>query len=87
MRQTNSLKHAFPPGRQGEIRIELCSDGDNAFTLTVSDNGVGIPKDVDIHNTTSLGLTIVKGYAEFELGGTLDHQITDGTKFTVNWTL
>ena len=39
---TNSLKHAFPDGRSGTIRIRLVRDGD-AVLLQVSDNGVGSP--------------------------------------------
>ena len=50
---SNSLKHAFPDRDKGEIQIKLQSDENKEcktesckstnFTLTVSDNGVGIP--------------------------------------------
>jgi two-component sensor histidine kinase len=36
---TNSLKYAFPEGREGVIDVALKSDG--GLTLAVSDNGVG----------------------------------------------
>jgi two-component sensor histidine kinase len=53
---SNCLKHAFPKGREREIRIELGSDDDGQFTLMVSDNGVGFPNDLDFRETESLGL-------------------------------
>src|SRR5262249_23486699 len=37
---SNSLKHAFPDGRDGEIYIEFRTDQEQ-YTLTVRDNGVG----------------------------------------------
>src|SRR5690606_1388990 len=46
---SNSLKHAFPEGKEGEIRIQLRREEKNdkihesLFSLTISDNGKGIP--------------------------------------------
>ncbi|MGQ0671531.1 MAG: sensor histidine kinase [Hyphomicrobium sp.] len=37
----NALKHAFPDGRAGKIRIRLEQATDGGARLTVSDNGVG----------------------------------------------
>lgn len=55
---SNSLKHAFSADRKGAIRIDLAPDVDKKFTLIVSDNGVGFPKDLDFRNTASLGYAI-----------------------------
>ena len=38
---TNSLKHAFPFGRAGEIRVSLRRGEDGDTALTITDNGVG----------------------------------------------
>ncbi len=57
---SNSLKHAFPLGRKGEINIDFHLEADNYFHLTVRDNGVGIPPELNIDKTTSLGLQLVK---------------------------
>ncbi len=48
---SNSLKHAFPCERNGEINIELRSVNEDEFELKVSDDGIGIPEDLDIENT------------------------------------
>src|SRR5271157_172960 len=43
---SNCLKHAFPDGRQGIIRISVALES-NEFQFMVSDNGVGIREDFD----------------------------------------
>ena len=49
---------AFPGQNRGEVSITLFRSGKN-YLLEVADNGVGIPDDVDIKKTDSLGLLIV----------------------------
>jgi PAS domain S-box-containing protein len=56
---SNALKHAFPNGREGEIRIELKSDS-GMVLLSVEDNGVGIPDTASYWSRGSLGLRLVK---------------------------
>ena len=55
---TNSLKHAFPAGRPGEIRVEL-SSREGAIVLRVLDDGVGLPPGFNCRSSRSLGLRIV----------------------------
>jgi two-component sensor histidine kinase len=38
---TNALKHAFPAGRAGEIRVKLRRATDGQSALTIADNGIG----------------------------------------------
>src|SRR6185369_2875231 len=56
---SNSLKYAFPKGGAGKIKVELNLEGNNNFTLVVSDDGVGFPKELDFRTTESLGLQLV----------------------------
>jgi len=57
---TNSLKHAFPPGEDGNITIETFKDKNGKITLIVRDDGIGIPESIDINNIESLGLQLVQ---------------------------
>lgn len=57
----NSLKHAFPGHRPGGIVVGYQSHGPN-WTLSVTDNGVGIPKDA-ASATPGLGTSIVTALA------------------------
>lgn len=60
---TNSLKHAFPESKSGEIDINCKGDADGRLTLIVRDNGVGLPANVDMRSLDTLGLNLVKNLA------------------------
>jgi two-component sensor histidine kinase len=58
----NALKHAFPGGRGGKIKIDYISHGPN-WTLSVGDDGVGMPKDAG-DASPGLGTSIVEALAK-----------------------
>ena len=64
---SNSLKHAFPDGRQGEIKVQLSRTSDSMVRLVVSDNGIGMPAGLDHESATTLGLKLI-----YTLSGQLD---------------
>ncbi len=80
---TNSLKHAFPDSRQGEIGIELAKTGINKLILIFTDNGVGFPVKVNFPHSQSLGLQLIQSLVE-QLRGEIS-LITNaqGTTFTI----
>lgn len=80
---SNCLKHAFTDGRQGEITVDLTTSEKRAL-LTVKDNGVGIPADLDIKNTGTLGMQLVYTLAE-QLEGTVTIDSTNGTIFKIDF--
>ncbi|MDY9926758.1 MASE3 domain-containing protein [Methanosarcina sp.] len=92
---SNSLKHAFPEGTEGEIRISLYglddsrTEGKTAklkkgsdlqFTLIVADNGKGLPENIDFRNTDSLGLQLVNILVE-QIEGSIELKRNSGTKY------
>jgi two-component sensor histidine kinase len=77
---SNALKHAFPNDMRGEIKIELKMDGGADVILIVTDNGVGIPGELDLSQTTTLGLQLVNLLGE-QLGGELDINRANPTRF------
>jgi two-component sensor histidine kinase len=58
----NALKHAFPGGRGGKIRVDYLSHGPN-WTLSVGDDGAGMPDDL-ASATPGLGTSIVEALAK-----------------------
>lgn len=56
---TNALKHGFPGGRGGEVRVALHTDATGQVHLQVSDDGVGLPADFETKRALSLGLQLV----------------------------
>ena len=81
---SNSLKHAFPADRHGEISIAFRLDGDSQYRLTVGDNGVGIPGGLDFRNTKSLGLRLVNALTA-QLEGTIEVGPGGGTTFKITF--
>ncbi|MGC9516782.1 MAG: PAS domain S-box protein [Methanomicrobiales archaeon] len=80
---SNSMKHAFPKGKAGEITIELYSKH-SEYTLSVSDNGIGFPEDLDYKNTSSLGLQLVNSLTD-QIGGTIELDRVQGTNFKIKF--
>jgi PAS domain S-box-containing protein len=70
---SNALKHAFPGGRSGHVRVALQPvAGEPArWCLAVTDDGVGLPRDFDARRGHSLGLQLVADLAG-QLHGTHD---------------
>jgi PAS domain S-box-containing protein len=56
---TNSLKHAFPAGRGGEVRVTLHTTAEGHIELRVCDDGIGLPADFVQRQGHSLGLQLV----------------------------
>ncbi len=82
---SNSLEHAFPDNKEGEIYIELkCSQG-GTLTLTVKDNGIGLPGHIDPVNRDSLGLNLVFTLAERQLKGSVNVNRNRGTEFIIEF--
>ena len=78
---SNSLKYAFPKGKNGKIHVSLKRQH-NKYELTISDNGIGFPEDLDFRNTKSLGLQLVNNLVE-QIDGEITLDYSQGTKFTI----
>jgi two-component system, sensor histidine kinase PdtaS len=61
---TNAIKYAFPDHRNGTITVSFKRVTHNRMRLTVIDNGVGLPKNFDIHRATSMGMKLMAGLSE-----------------------
>lgn len=82
---TNSLKHAFPDGRQGVVHVSLARDAAGGCVLSVSDDGrgFGVP---DLDRATTLGLSLVKTLAR-QLRGRVEVGGADGTEVHIHFPL
>ncbi len=81
---SNALKYAFPDKRQGIIDVSV-KEKNKKITISIADNGVGIPAHIDYRNTDSLGLQLVVTLVE-QINGILQVENKKGTKFTVEFT-
>jgi PAS domain S-box-containing protein len=81
---SNSLKHAFPDGREGAITIAMQRTNGDKIELIVSDNGIGFPEDMDFRKTKSLGMQVVITLVK-QLGGAIELVRNTGTAFRVRF--
>jgi PAS domain S-box-containing protein len=87
---SNALKYAFPEDGEGEIKIKLCREKENnkthksLFSLTISDNGKGIPEDLKLENLESLGLRLVTLLVE-QVDGKIELKRGQGTEFRITF--
>ena len=68
---TNSLKHAFPDNRKGQINISLTKGESNIIILVYSDDGVGFPPGFNFEKHDSFGLKLIFNLAEDQMSGKL----------------
>ncbi len=57
---SNALKYAFTAKEKGNLSISLKLEKDKLLLLTVSDDGIGIPKKIKFSSTKTLGLRLVR---------------------------
>jgi two-component sensor histidine kinase len=81
---TNALKYAFPRGRGGRVRISISRGERGRFVLAVSDNGTGLPQDIDLEQPETLGLQIVRDLVR-QLDGRLAVDRGGGTTFHIDF--
>lgn len=93
---SNSLKYAFPEaemthrGSNPEICVDLYQGTDidqstadqSGYTLMVSDNGVGIPENINIYETDSLGIKLITVLVR-QLNGTINFTRDNGTTYHI----
>jgi len=80
---TNSVKHAFPDDKEGEIQVYLKKE-DERYLLIVRDNGIGFPQDMDFRKTETLGLQLVNRLVD-QLDGTIKLDRSHGTEFKIHF--
>lgn len=80
---TNAMKYAFVGIEEPELQVSI-SEENNKVSISVIDNGIGLPKDFKIDETDSLGLQLVQTLTD-QLDGTLDMKTGDGTKYLLTF--
>ncbi len=73
------MKYAFPGEQAGTIEVSLLVSSADSISLSVKDDGIGIPADITVENSPSLGLQLVYLLAK-QINGTLITERKNGTK-------
>lgn len=80
---TNSLKHAFVDNRPGLIQVSLDKD-EREVALTVSDNGIGLPPEIEPGQAVSMGLQLVHLLVD-QIQGELAIDRSQGTRVSIRF--
>ncbi len=79
---SNALKYAFKESDSGTITISLKKEKDT-LTVSVSDNGIGLPKNFSYQNSESLGYKLIHSFSQ-KLQAKLNVSSSNqGTKITL----
>ncbi|CAN1209100.1 hypothetical protein TUMEXPCC7403_02685 [Tumidithrix helvetica PCC 7403] len=83
---SNAIKHAFPNRPTGEIWIQFSKSDrireTDYYLLSVGNNGVNFPQEIDFRNTESLGLQLVCGLTQ-QLRGKIELKNGEGCRFEI----
>ncbi|HRV95179.1 MAG TPA: sensor histidine kinase [Anaerolineae bacterium] len=81
---TNALTYAFPAQQSGQVSIQINALPDQRCQLIIGDNGVGLPPNVEVAESSTLGLKLVTSLTQ-QLIGTLTVQRKHGTTFIIEF--
>jgi two-component sensor histidine kinase len=81
----NAMKHAFVNAAAGKIVVALHRNGTgDSFTLTIQDNGIGLPSEFDPATAKSYGMQLLQIFVK-QLKGTLAISNDPGTSYTIDF--
>jgi PAS domain S-box-containing protein len=80
---TNVFKHAFKGQEEQKIELEMLRSEDN-ISMRISDNGVGLPEDINPMKSPGLGLKLVTTLVH-QLDGTMEVDVKQGTSFNITF--
>ncbi len=74
---SNCMKHAFPEEPQGQIDISLKRLPGNQIRLIITDDGVGLKKNVNLDKPESLGMDLIGAFTD-QLRGSIEFNSEKG---------
>jgi PAS domain S-box-containing protein len=80
----NAVKYAFPQHSTGTITISFTPSSDTLFTLSVRDDGIGLPDDFDFYKAETLGSKLIVSFAE-QLSGEISIVSDTGTEISIRF--
>lgn len=89
---TNSMKYAFPSSelsnkfnstKKGNINVNLLKNK-NGYVLSVEDDGIGFPENINLENTDSLGLQLINSLTN-QINGKIRLKRNNGTSFKIDF--
>ncbi len=79
---TNAIRHAFAKMDSAEIHIHFKKSPHDNFTLTISDNGIGMHGSQNTSNAKHLGMRVVESLIK-QINGSHSIETINGTRHTI----
>jgi len=81
---TNSIKHAFPAKKSGEIKISTQNEN-GICKIRIKDSGKGLPEDFNFKDADTLGIELITGLAK-QMNGKLENiKSISGAEFLLSF--
>jgi len=81
---TNAFKYAFVNHDNPMLSITVKKE-DESYIMCIKDNGLGIPKEIDIYKTNTLGLKLINSISKRQLRGELEYKYDNGAVFIIRF--
>jgi two-component sensor histidine kinase len=81
---SNAVKHGFPSGHSGTVRVQVSLTPDGLLEIVVADDGVGLPEGFSWDECSSVGMQVVGALVE-QLEGRLRVARHEGTQFVLTF--
>jgi len=82
---SNAFKHAFKDRQKGGIKISVRESANDKVSIIVEDDGIGIPEEIDVYKTDTMGLKLVRNLVLEQLKGSITVKRDNGTKFFIEF--
>ena len=79
---TNAYKYAFPGNNTGTIWVKLLEESDGKYSITIRDDGIGLPENFSMKKPQSMGTQIVQILVE-QVDAQLEFTVNGGTSFRI----
>jgi len=81
---SNSLKYGFEGRKEGVVSVHIKPGPNNCFEMIIGDDGVGMSKDFEIDEATSLGTQLIQVFTS-QLDGVIERIDKPGTFFKITF--
>jgi len=81
---TNAFKYAFKNNETPILQISVKKENEK-YEMCIRDNGLGIPSNIDIYKTNTLGLKLINSISKRQLGGELEYKYDNGAVFLIRF--
>jgi two-component sensor histidine kinase len=80
---TNAAKYAYQGGSHGTVWVKVARAGDEAISISVRDEGAGLPPGFSLRSAKGLGMRIIDAFSKQLNGNVAIHAHDRGTEFVL----